>query len=213
MPEYDIDRKWSDQYIPLIKRLVGPYLLEESNLQVDQKEATDLIVMSVGRQQIACRVRRPKYWPRYASQFTIRARRKSGAKTELRKIIEGFCDLMFYGFALDGAQIGFSEWYLINLRHWRSHLIFSREVIKRGTTQNPDGETSFEWFEIRSFPPEPPLLEASDRPGQQTARKAESSNPRCGHCDNWLPDDCTCGHLGRESQKHFADFGVQNAGY
>lgn len=167
MPEYDTDRKWSDQYIPLIKRIVGPLLLEESSVTIDQEEATDLIVMTTGKQQIACRIRRPNYYPRYAGQFTIRHARKSGAKTELRKIVDGFCDLMFYGFAAASEQPSFLEWYLINLQHWRSHLIYNRELIKRGIKGNTDGETSFMWFDISSFPEEPPLLEASYMPEQQ----------------------------------------------
>lgn len=163
MPSYDTDRKWSDKYIPAIKQIVGPHLLEESSIQVDQEKATDLIVMSTANQHIACRVRRAKFWPRYAGQFTIRFKRRNGAKTELAKFIDGFCDLMFYGFAEADDKASFAEWYLINLRHWRSHLIrhHKTKAIVKGVTPNTDGQTSFMWFDVGSFPAEPPLLEAS----------------------------------------------------
>ncbi len=32
---YGDDRKWSDEYLPAVKRIVGPYLLSEAPFEVD----------------------------------------------------------------------------------------------------------------------------------------------------------------------------------
>jgi hypothetical protein len=50
------DREWSDPYIPAIKAIVGQYLLVESPIEVDQRQAADLIVLNARNLTIACRV-------------------------------------------------------------------------------------------------------------------------------------------------------------
>ena len=103
---YSADRRWSDAFIPAIKQIVGPLLLEESSFEVDTQQAADLVVMNARDTTIACRVRRGGYADRYGYEFTIRAKRDTGAKTELEKIIDGFGDWMFYGHAhADGTNV------------------------------------------------------------------------------------------------------------
>lgn len=158
MSLYQVDRSWSDRYIPTIKRLVGPYLLEEAPFEVDTKQATDLIVMKGKDLMIAARVRRPGYYEKYGNQFTIRCKRESGAETELAKIANGWADMMFYGFAdrLDNTDI--SHWMLIDLAAWRGHMIRrSNDYPECGQTHNGDG-TYFMWFNVDSFHPKPKLL-------------------------------------------------------
>ncbi len=75
MGDYQPDRSWSDIFIPDIKRIVGPLLLEPASFEIDTKQATDLIILRARDQMIAARVRRPGFWDRYQYQFTIRARR------------------------------------------------------------------------------------------------------------------------------------------
>lgn len=159
---YGTDRAWSDQYIPAIKRIVGPLLLCESPIEVDQKQAADLIVMRARDMMIGCRVRRPGFAADYGSQFTIRCARDNGAKTELAKIVDGFGDWLFYGHAIDGEAIGIDPWYLIDLDAFRAHLIrdSKRHAIRHGKQSNYDG-THFSWFDITSFLGDPPLLVAS----------------------------------------------------
>ena len=159
---YAEDRRWSDRFLPQIKQIIGPYLLGESLFEMDTKMATDLIILRAKNIDIACRVRRPGYSNKYPNQFTIRSGRDSGAKTELEKIVNGFGDWMFYGHS-DLNEIFVNIWNLINLASFRAHLIrnHNRQSLRMGTKSNGDG-TSFTWFDIDSFPSEPPILVASN---------------------------------------------------
>lgn len=159
MSSYQTDRQWSDQYIPEIKRIVGPYLLQESPFDVDTKQASDLIVMRARDMMIACRVRRPGY-ERYAYEFTIRSRRDSGTETELSKITNGWGDWMFYAHASKDQGVNFAVWHLIDLHSWRAAMIRAKEKVKCGEKPNGDG-TYFAWFDLRSFPGHPPIVVAS----------------------------------------------------
>ncbi len=68
---------------------------------------------------------------------------------------------MFYGHAgPDGRTI--LNWLLIDLRAFRAALIRHKTAgsfLHMGDKRNADG-TCFEWFDIRSFPKEPPLVVA-----------------------------------------------------
>lgn len=168
--KYSTDRKWSDQFIPDIRRIVGPYLLIEAPLEVDQQQAADLITLKARDLTIACRVRR-RYSPTgldylnaYGNEFTIRCKRDSGAKTELEKIEDGWGDWMFYAIANSNEyKDGIARWSLIDLSSWRAHMIRNSDRIRRGEAPNDDG-TYFAWFDIWSFPESPPLLiDSSER--------------------------------------------------
>lgn len=145
---YDADRRWSDAFIPAIKKIVGPLLLEESSFEVDTQQAADLVVMNARDKTIACRVRRCGYADRYGYEFTIRAKRDTGAKTELEKIVDGFGDWMFYGHAAeDGMNV--SRWMVISLPALRAAIIRKQAVpIKQS---NGDG-THFVAFDVRALP-------------------------------------------------------------
>ena len=162
---YQEDRKWSDAYIPEIKRIVGPYLLQPSSFEIDTKQAADLVIMKARDLTIACRVRGLGYLEKYPNQFTIRSSRDSGAKTELDKILEGFGDWLFYGHARDNQSIFFSRWMIIDLAHWRYHMVKSHTIIKErggmGQKSNGDG-TYFYWFDIHSFPDTTPIVIAEN---------------------------------------------------
>ena len=162
--EYLTDRRWSDKFIPTIKRIVGPYLLEESSFMVDTKQAADLIVLNAKSLSIACRVRRYGFYERYPNQFTVRSKRDSGASTELEKIINGFADWMFYGHADRDGSANIPNWWLLDLTAWRSHMIRrDKQSIKYGQQKNGDG-TEFVWFDIASFQGEPRLVIAHSSP-------------------------------------------------
>lgn len=155
------NRQWSDHYIPEIKSIVGSHLLVDSPLEVDRQQATDLIVINAKNLAIACRVRRPGYTDKYPYEFTIRSRTASGATTELQKITNGWGDWMFYGHAAPEPGIKINHWFLINLTSWRAHMIRRNcTAIKCGEKSNLDG-TSFAWFDLSSFPPEPPIIVAA----------------------------------------------------
>lgn len=149
---YRENRSWSDRYIPEIKRIVGPLLLEPSSFDVDTKEATDLIVLTARDMRIAARVRRPEYCrDRYAQQFTIRLH-SNGHKTEWQKIVyEGWGDWLFYGFAADEG-VAFQRWYVINLDIFRGHHGINARI-KSETCNNGDG-TRLRAYDLPSFDPE-----------------------------------------------------------
>jgi hypothetical protein len=161
MPDYIEDRKYSDKFIPKIKQIVGPLLLNETDFEIDAKEATDLIVLYAKDMRIAARIRRPGFAERYGNQITIRAHRDSGAETELLKIVNGWGDWMFYGH--DDNKGNIFPWYLIDLAAFRAALIRDGQngiKLRYGDKSNHDG-TYFKWFDLTSFPKTPPILVAS----------------------------------------------------
>lgn len=160
--QYDINRRWSDRYLPQIKSIVGMRLLDTAPDTLDMKHATDLLMLDARDMRIAARVRRPGYSTRYPHEFTIRSEAAYGGETELSKIVNGKGDWMFYGHAARRGTC-FDSWWILDLRAFRAGLI--RQVtnghpIRCGDKRNPDG-TAFKWFDIRSFPANPPLVVAS----------------------------------------------------
>lgn len=161
MNGYSKDRAFSDLFIPAIKQIVGPYLIVPADLKADIKQATDMTILTARDITIACRIRRPGFIERFGWQFTIRAKRDSGAETELTKLVNGWADWMFYAFAKSKEVTdGFERWFLIDLDVWRAHMIRRDKRIQWGDTPNGDG-THFRWFDLRSFPPTPSVLIAS----------------------------------------------------
>jgi hypothetical protein len=160
MSGYSFDRKWSDQFIPEMCRIVGPHLLIPSTLEQDIKQAADLVVLKASGVTIACRVRRSGYVKDYGNQFTIRSQRLNGSKTELEKIVDGWGDWMFYAHANE-KEDGFALWHLLDLSAWRAHLIRNLQKIECGKKLNRDGATEFAWFSISSFVGKPDLVIAS----------------------------------------------------
>lgn len=161
---YNINREWSDRYLPEIRRIVGAQLLQVAPEAQDRHHATDLMMLDGRDLRVAARVRRPGYSARYPYDFTLRSQVPSGAMTELAKVVNGEGDWLFYGHASQGGQ-GFDLWWLIDLRAFRAALIrhaMNGYPLRCGDRANPDG-TRFKWFDIRSFPQDPPLVVASGR--------------------------------------------------
>lgn len=155
MSAYTKDRAWSDQYIPSIRRVVGPELLVVSPDEIDRTQAADLIVLRGRDMTIAARMRKAGYADRYPYDFTIRSHRESGAKTELAKFLEGWGDWMFYGHASTVPGV-ISRWWLIDLHIWRAALLqqgYSGGWKSLCTTQNNFDGTRFVAFDVRKFDP------------------------------------------------------------
>jgi len=150
MKDWEADKKASDVYLHEIKMILGAHLIGEPPIAEDQERNTDLIVMKMDSVRIACRVRKESYFERYGHEFTIRSGRPSGNKTELRKVVEGWGDFMFYGFG-DGEII--KHWSLLDLKVFRSRL-FSMALKNQVPIQkgNHDGSSSFMSFSIQNFP-------------------------------------------------------------
>lgn len=158
MSSYAEQRAWAEQFMPQVKQIVGPLLLEPASFELDTSEATDLIVMRARDMRIGVRIR--KRWvgehEQFKWQFTMRS--KNGAsKTELQKVTEGFGDWLFYGFANEDTGEIF-RWYVVNLDAWRTQMIRDKAIVFKGTTNNGDG-TWFTWFDVRTFTV--PILVAS----------------------------------------------------
>lgn len=161
---YQTNRPWSDRFIPTIRTLIGPYVVVVSTDEVDWNEAADLTIFTGallrGRAltHIAARVRRPGYDEKYPGQFTLRSCSRSGKITELKKIIDGFGDWMFYGHAVDNESAIIGVWHLLDLHVFRAELIRGSMTQPQrfvqgdnwGETPNGDG-TKFTWFNITDF--------------------------------------------------------------
>lgn len=153
---WENDKKWSDKYIPEIKRNLGQHLISEpENFKEDKEHNTDLTILQLNPYRIACRIRKDKYREKYGNEFTIRASRPiTGHKTELTKIIEGWGDYFFYGFANDEHL---TQWFIGDLKAFR--LWFNRELWKMdkglmpGIEQhNFDGSSGFRAFDKNAIP-------------------------------------------------------------
>ena len=161
MSGVNVDFDWQMKFLPAIKNIVGPHLLEPASFELDAKEATDLLVLTARDMRIGCRIRRAGYAERYPWEFTIRSKRDSGAKTEMEKIIQGWGDWMFYAHAEHNDLLSLCRWFLINLHSWRAHAIKSKQSAGRPTSKDNHDGTYFHAFDLRYFHPEPPILVAS----------------------------------------------------
>ena len=142
--DYETDRAWSDQWLPRLRALIGPYLLGPSTFDQDTKQCADLVVLSAKDMKIGCRVRRQFcadgriYAEAYPDQFTIRSGRSNGVQTELAKILEGWGDWFFYGH--DNGRHRIDPWWLINLT-----------IFRRGVAEAPNSD-DVRWDLITDIP-------------------------------------------------------------
>lgn len=154
MKTWEINKAWSDKYIPEIKHILGLYLIGEAPQEEDACRNTDLIVLRLESVRIGCRIRRPGYADIYGNEFTIRTSRPSGMKTELTKIIEGWGDYFFYGHAGNDGLL--SAWALCDLKSFR--LWFGRYIAKNNghlpgkLQKNKDGSSNFRAFKFSCMP-------------------------------------------------------------
>jgi len=147
------DKKWSDMFLPEIKKILGLYLIgEPKNPEEDQLRNTDLIVLKMDAVRIGCRIRRKEYLKTYEDEFTIRCGRPSGIETELTKIIAGWGDYFFYGFGCEGTK-KLLRWTLADLKTFR--LCFMRNLYngeKIEKIPNKDNSSNFIAFKWENFP-------------------------------------------------------------
>lgn len=160
MSKFDTDFDWQRALLPEVKRACATHLICEAPPEEDMKHNTDLIVLKMDTVRIAVRLRRHHYLNQrnYANEFTIRATRpRSGVDTELTKIVSGWGDYNFYGFASsDGKRL--AAWVLGDLkvfRRWFNHrLVSNKGAIPGQSKPNADGSSEFFAFTIDDLPPE-----------------------------------------------------------
>ena len=136
-----------------IKHLIVDLLIKEGSPEEDQKQNTDLLLLNFVSCKISCRVRKFEYL-KFKEEFTIRSKSKTGAETEIQKIIQGFGDFFFYGFA-DQEEKKICHWRLIDLKRFR--LYFARLSffgVLGQTKKNNDGSSDFLVFRYSDFPPD-----------------------------------------------------------
>lgn len=144
---WQADKGWSDRFMPEIKARLGQHLIGEPPIEEDVERNTDLVVLMMKPVRIAVRIRRNDALLRYGGQFTIRAERPSGAKTELAKIRDGWGDFIFYGFC-DAEERRLARWIIGDLAIFREH----PEVRPCDVRQNHDGSGTLFAYTWRSFP-------------------------------------------------------------
>lgn len=152
------DKAWSGKFIPELKRICGEYLVGEAPQEEDALRNSDLIVLTLAPVRVACRIRKFAYVKRYPDEFTIRAGRPNGTKTELAKVIEGWGDYILYGFA-DETETGLCAWTLGNLGVFRLWFMRGLTRLEAGLMPgdeqfNGDGSSSFRAFRIAELPAE-----------------------------------------------------------
>ena len=154
------DKSKTDNLLPSVKRILGEYLISAAPYEEDAKRNTDLIVLRLEAIRIAVRIRSANYWndakhPEYRDQFTIRAGRPSGVKTELTKIIEGWGDYFFYGFA-NADYTELLAWTLGNLKVFRlwhaTQTAKDHGCVPGQRCENGDGSSFFYAYNIDELP-------------------------------------------------------------
>lgn len=154
---WESSKGWSDRFVGDIGAICGRYMVGPSRVEDDRHFNTDMRVLVLRDVRIACRIRDHKYVDRYGGEFTIRAGRPtSGNKTELAKIVEGWGDYLFYGFA-DQAGASLCAWFLGDLSVFRGHLghhMATNAGALPGSRQaNCDGSSWFMSFQLADMPP------------------------------------------------------------
>lgn len=148
------DYGWQRPLLGRVKQIIANYLITEAPFEEDAKRNTDLIVLTVEAKRIAVRLRRYEYAGRYGNQFTIRSSRPSGTTTELAKVISGWGDYLFYGFASADDPYDLSRWLLGDLhifRLWHSRQLYRGRM--PGSPQvNGDGSSGFHAYRIADLP-------------------------------------------------------------
>lgn len=147
MAELETDFAWGERYLDDIRR----HLMPTAPLPVDRREATDLMVLELAAGgRVACRMRRPRALAEYPHDVTIRLSRPSGSKTELEKILEGFGDWYFYGFAHPSRDV-VAAYRVLDLEAFRAAYRSGR--VRYRDKRNGDGSSDFRAFDTRGFPP------------------------------------------------------------
>ena len=167
------DKRWSDRFLPQIKGILGQHLIGEPPMEEDAERNTDLMVLRMEAVRIGCRVRKHDYYARYPNEFTIRAGRPSGVKTELTKIIEGWGDYFFYGFA-DQKNERLCAWTLADMKVFRVHYNRMLADMERGQTpgfhkKNNDNSSTFVAFCWDTFPADFVVAQFPENKARQAA--------------------------------------------
>jgi hypothetical protein len=118
---YQQQRDWSDKFIIPIQRILSRYLIRIAPIHEDTKHCADLLMFQSATQRIACRVRENERLQYGGDDFTIRSRSQNGGETEIDKIMSGWGDLYFYGWA-NKSETDIESWYLGDIKAVRKFI-------------------------------------------------------------------------------------------
>ena len=154
---WEQDKRWSDKFLPEIKRILGEHLIDEPPIEEDRERNTDLVVLRLQAVRIACRVRRYDTAWKYRDEFTLRVSRPNDHPTELRKVITGWGDYFFYGIT-DPAEESLATWFIGDLnvfRLWHSMcLVDGQGAVPGFKKPNRDGSSEFRAYKVAWLPDE-----------------------------------------------------------
>lgn len=145
-PDTSRDWNWADGFLDHAKEIVGKHLLVAAPMEIDCKDATDIMLIT-DRGATAFRVRRPAHLQMYRYDITFRSGRVGFEKTELDKILDGKAQWMLYGFGSDDGRT-ISHWVLLDLAALRGAFLRGK-LVRAAPILNRDGETSFEAYDTR----------------------------------------------------------------
>ena len=151
MSDFEHDKQRELLWMPFVKdelKKLGWTMVDAEPLK-DLKEATDLVRVENGS-RVAVRTREAEeYYQKYKWEFTVRALRHTGAKTEYEKIVDdGYGDFMFYCFITN--QLELMHWWFVNLNVFRQAMTEHHPIDFGKTCNNHDG-TYFWAFDVRRF--------------------------------------------------------------
>lgn len=142
---YERDKAFSNRLLPEIEQCLRQGLEYKGPIGRRQgKQFADMLILELGSDRVGCRIRRFHQW-KYSHQFTIRTKRPQGHQTELDRILDGWCDYYFYGFA-DESEKRLHAWKLCRFRVFRERMTSSEHRI------NPDQSSEFNAYNWDSFP-------------------------------------------------------------
>ncbi|MFZ3046509.1 MAG: hypothetical protein WA151_11385 [Desulfatirhabdiaceae bacterium] len=153
--DYQRDREYADRFILKMSAYLGMCFFKEAPAKEDMEHNTDLVVLNMGALRIACRLRKFGMLARYGDEFTIRASRPSGIKTELDKVMAGWGDYFFYGFANE-HDTDIAKWTVIDLTAFRSwchgYIVAHSGEFPGEFKNNADGSSGFRAFCFADLP-------------------------------------------------------------
>jgi hypothetical protein len=164
--DWKADKQRVDHHNPFIRACLGIALIREGTTLEDATENTDLKVIRLGNIRIACRVRDHSHLVDYGHQFTIRANRPSGSKSEMAKItIDGWGDYLFYAFG-NPDNTGIEQYTIIDLavfRKWVFRSALKTHTVPGELIENHDKSSSFYAFNLKDAPPDAIVAEWNRR--------------------------------------------------
>lgn len=168
--DWKADRNWASERRRDVQEIIGRHLALLCNVRLatdeeDRTRATDLVVES-STGTVACRIRDMK---RTFRDLTIRVRRRSGAKTEMAKLKEGYARWFFLGWATPpDARIG--DYVIIDMDRVRASGLLE---VRREEHTADGGRTLFVAIKVSELRYHDCLL--------VDKCKSDSPSPRGGH--------------------------------